>query len=71
MDIDEFARLLQSGKPEDLKQIVQTLAQPDKLKSRLMRLLGGIVGVLAEGVRLGRHVPESRARVSSLAGASA
>ena len=32
MDIDEFARLLQSGKPADLNQIAQTLARPDKLK---------------------------------------
>lgn len=32
MDIDEFARLLQSGKPEDMETIAQTLARPDKLK---------------------------------------
>jgi hypothetical protein len=32
MDIDEFASLLQSGKPEDLNKIAQTLARSDKLK---------------------------------------
>lgn len=33
IDIDEFARLLQSGKPEDLEAIAKTLTRPVKIKT--------------------------------------
>lgn len=32
MDIDEFARLLKSGKSEDMKLIAHTLSRLDKIK---------------------------------------
>jgi hypothetical protein len=32
LDIDEFARLLQSGKPEDMATIARAFGRPDKLK---------------------------------------
>jgi hypothetical protein len=30
-DFDEFGRLLSSGKPEDLKKIVQAMTKPDRV----------------------------------------
>jgi hypothetical protein len=32
-DLDEFARLLNSGKPEDLRQIARAMTRPDRIAS--------------------------------------
>jgi hypothetical protein len=32
-DLDEFGRLLRSGKPEDLKKIARAMTRPDRIAS--------------------------------------
>jgi hypothetical protein len=32
-DLDEFGRLLSSGKPEDLKKIARAMTRPDRIAS--------------------------------------